>query len=727
MTHDRELRRSAPSGRTHLLRVLFVAVAGLVTVKMVYLQLVRTDFYRAKADEQHQGTIQLPARRGDVRILSASGEQTALATDVALDLVYLDPAFVQNEAQRQLDAASSDERAAVQRAVQAEQAFTAETLATLLVDQPAVSSGEQLLRGDPLPAQREQRLTVLRQRVLDLMARKEVTYVQLLGREQVTPELLQRIANLKLRGIAADEQGVSADPTQVEDTAVVASLLAPILDEPVGLLEETLRRRTIRYLVLKRKVPPDVSRAIADLRAQRHLTGVGLVSEHWRFYPEGTLAANVVGFVNREGRGQYGIEEAYDDPQRDLSLRGVDGSILIDRDPHGRQIAVGDEVLTPARDGDDVVLTIDRVVQRKMEEILAETVQSARGEKGTLLVMDPFTGRVIAMASYPTFDPNHYEDAMAKVAEGPDRGTFVNKVGSLAYANVAVDIPYEPGSVIKVLTMAAGIDAGEIQPDTVTYDRTGFIEVNNFIVRNSSLKAEGRMTMTNVLERSSNLGAAYVSRKLGRSLSYKYLQDFGFGQLTDIQFTSEHPGWLKEPQTWAEIDLVTASFGQGFSSTPIQVATAVGSIANGGRLMRPTIIDRIDHAARDGRPGDVEIIEPEVVRQVVSPETAAKVTGMMVSVIDHGVAPKAKVPGYIVAGKTGTSQIAREDGAGYEKGPGSTVATLAGFAPADKPKVVVYIRIDRPLADYWGSTIAAPAWSRTVSWLMQYYSIEKQR
>ncbi len=725
-----ELQRvGGMSGRARTLRVIAMVVATILSVKMAYLQLARGEFYRVKADEQHQGTITLPARRGDIRVMSASGEETALATDVSLDLVYIDPAFMQSEATRRIDATSSGsiERTAAERTASTKEDFTAETLATLLADLPPVAPNEQLLRGDPLPADPGERRAMLKTRILELMHRKEVTYVPLLGKQDMSPELITRITDLKLAGVTATEEGVSADPTKIEDLAIVAGLLAPAVDVPVSVLEEDLRRRPIRYLVLKRKLTPEISKQISDLRGQGHLVGVGLLSEHWRFYPEKSLASSVVGFVNREGRGQYGAEETYDDPQRDISLRGVDGSIRVDRDPKGRQIAVGEEVLTPARDGDDIVLTLDRVVQRKMEEILADAVQSSRGEKGALVVMEPQTGRIIAMASYPTFDPNQFEDVMARIQEGPERGAYVNTVGPLAYSNVAVDIPYEPGSVMKVLTMAAGIDVGEISPDTVTYDRTGMIEVDNYIVRNSTLKAEGRMTMTNVLERSSNLGAAFVSRKLGRTLTYSYFQSFGMGQLTDIELASEHKGWMKEPQTWADIDLVTASFGQGISATPIQMVAAVGAIANGGKLMRPTIISKIVHAAQDQRPREEEVLNPRMLRQVIRPDTAAKLTGMMVSVIDHGVAPKAKVPGYVVAGKTGTSQIAKENGAGYEKGPGSTVATLCGFAPAAAPRVVVYIRIDRPLADQWGSTIAAPAWSRAVTWLMRYYNIAPSR
>jgi cell division protein FtsI (penicillin-binding protein 3) len=554
-----------------------------------------------------------------------------------------------------------------------------------------------------------------RQEILEKIRQKEVNYVRIIKNPEQT--IQEEVNALSLRGVFITPEEIFADPTMIDNPAEAAKQLAVIINGSASELQTALTRRDIRYMPIKRKVRPEISTRIKEMQ----LPGVGLIPEHWRYYPENSMGAQLIGFVDQDNEGQYGLEVAYNDANLKYSLKGKDGRLLIDRDPNGNQIAVGKQVLTPPQDGDSFVLTINRAVQTEVERILKETVDQYEATSGQIVVQDPQTGYVIAMATYPSYDPNRYWEAYDKIEKGIDAGEYVNKIGPEAFLNKVVSDVYEPGSVFKVITIASAMDANEVTPDSINCERQDIVVIDNYRISNNDGKAFGCLTMTQILEKSSNLGSLAVAQKLGKTLFYTYMKSYGFGENTEVSIGLENPGWVKKPNGWADVDLASASFGQGFAVNPLQMTNAVSASVNGGYLMRPVIIKKII----DGTSGEIIEYKPEVKRKVISAETSEKIKAMMVSSVDRGVAKPAKIEGYHQGGKTGTSQIAKEDGTGYEKGVGSTYATYAGFLPYDEPRFVVLVKIDRPTKGEYGSAISAPAAKKVFEFLIDYYGIKR--
>ncbi len=332
------------------------------------------------------------------------------------------------------------------------------------------------------------------------------------------------------------------------------------------------------------------------------------------------------------------------------------------------------------QDGTHLVLTLDRNVQYLVEQELAKAVAQYQADGGTIIVMDPKTGAILAMANYPSYDPNRFYEALE------------------LHTNPAVSHQYEPGSVFKILTMAAGLDTGIVTPDSTLYDG-GAIEVGGIVIQNPDRRAHGLVNMTDVLAYSLNVGIAYVSTSLGEETFYAYLKRFGCGDHTGIDLNGEVAGTIKEPgsREWYESDLGTNSFGQGVAVTPLQMITAVAAVANRGLMMRPYVVERIV-----GEQG-VIVTQPTVVRQVISPRTAEQLTDMLVEAVERGT-ELATVPGYDIAGKTGTAQIP----VGDHYDPELTIASFVGYAPADDPRFIVLVKIDKPRLDPWGAEVAAP-------------------
>jgi cell division protein FtsI/penicillin-binding protein 2 len=433
-----------------------------------------------------------------------------------------------------------------------------------------------------------------------------------------------------------------------------------------------------RYALLATEVPPETGEAIAALS----LRGIYLEPQPRRWYPNGPLAGHMLGFVNRENVAVYGVEAYYDE-----ELRGRKGS----------QFSDGLEYrLIPPRDGYDVVLTIDRAVQSMVEERLAAAVARYEATGGDVVVVDPRTGAILAMASYPPFDPNEY------ASTPPER-----------WANPAIAIVHEPGSVVKVLTMAAGLQAGVVTPES-TYEDVGTIEYGGIQISNWDRKSHGVTSMTRLLQLSLNVGAVHIADALGRERFYDFMRKFGFGEPTGIDLAGEVGGILRTPDDpgWYPADLATNSFGQGVAVTPLQITMAVAALANGGVLMRPYVVDRIVD-------GEVVIrkARPQPVRRVVSEAVADAVSEMMVAVVE-GRVTNAMVPGYTVAGKTATAQIPTPDG--YEKH--GTIASFVGFVPADEPRFVMLVKIDRPNRPR-GSESAAPAFAEIAAELVRLLDI----
>jgi len=505
-------------------------------------------------------------------------------------------------------------------------------------------------------------------------------------------------ANLDLLAGSVSVDYVYAVPNQIKKPDEVAAKLSPVLEVPVDQLLPVLSDKSRAYVRLAggRRVTPEVSEQIAKLR----LSGIFLEPTTRRTYPGGQLGAHVLGFVDNEGAGWYGLEGQYGG-QTGGPVGGKPGRLRAERDTAGNEIAFSERNWQPPEDGLDLVLTIDRTVQYVAERELDRAIVQHRASGGTVIVMDPKTGAVLAMASRPGFDPNKFEES-AKQTE--------------LFANPAVTLLYEPGSTFKVITMAGALNDRLVTPQT-TYNDTGVLNIGGFTIRNWDFKANGVTNMTQLLEKSSNIGAAWVGRQLGLERFYRYVNTFGFGQKTGIDLQGENGGIVKDPKAkdWYEVDLATNSFGQAISVTPMQMVTAVSAIANGGILMRPYVVRQVQH------PDTKKVVsqtQPQIVRQVVSRETAATLLMMMHSAAENGETRGTLVPGFKVAGKTGTAQIPDLVKGGYESQ--WTIASFVGAVPAEDPQFVILVKIDRPQDEPWGSLIAKPAFSIIAQELTRY-------
>jgi cell division protein FtsI/penicillin-binding protein 2 len=488
-------------------------------------------------------------------------------------------------------------------------------------------------------------------------------------------------------------ESLYAITSQVVDPEKVAKALAPLIGEPESDLLAKLSNRQTAPMLIKSHLTADQAEAVR----QAKIWDVYLEPDFKRMHPEGSFASQLLGLVGRDNQGLSGIEAAYD-----ADLAGKPGSLLAERDTGGDEIALSVKKYVAPVDGIDVSLTIDRNVQKAAEQELDAAVARHKAKGGSIVVMEPRTGAVLAMANRPTFDfndPNLFHPSKAPL-----------------YNNSSVSDAWEPGSIFKIVTMAAGLDAKAVSPDHA-FNNTGSFAYAGGVVRNVITRV-GPETMTQTLERSSNIGAAYVSTKLGPEKFYDYVSAFGFGKPTGIDLQGEGVGILRTPSTgnWYPFDLATNSFGQGISVTPIQMATAVCAAVNGGTLMKPYVVKSVagNNVRRD--------YQPTIVRQVISPETSQTLTSMLVSVVEvveGGQVRMAKVPGYLVGGKTGTAEIPSSQG--YSSA--STIASFVGFGPSSDPRFVVLIKIDSPQDTPWGETTAAPAFRVVAGQLFNYMRV----
>lgn len=428
--------------------------------------------------------------------------------------------------------------------------------------------------------------------------------------------------------------------------------------------------------------------------AEHGLRGVQVRELVTRTYPEGSMAASLVGFIGKDHAGLTGVESDYD---RDLA--GVPGQSIFERDSIGNPIPLGYNNTTQPKPGADIYLTVDRYIQRVVERLLDENINKQKADGGTIIVMEPDTGAILAMASRPTFD-----------LRKPDLSD--NKAQEL-FRNRAITDLYEPGSTFKSVTMAAALNEGLVTPETTHVD-SGPVVKYGMAIENWNFMHVGKETMTELLIHSNNVGAVWVAEKLGAANLYNYIEKFGFGKPTHIGLSGEADGFFRTPKdpAWTPIDLATASYGQSVTVTPLQLIAAYGAIANGGTLMRPYIVDRIESS--DG----VRVTQPTQVRTVITPQTARTLRGMLKQVAEQGTSGLGVVPGFAVAGKTGTASIPSEKG--YDD---KTIASMVGMVPYDQPRAVILVKIDNPKNSPWGSQVAAPVFSAVAKELLVYWRV----
>lgn len=512
-------------------------------------------------------------------------------------------------------------------------------------------------------------------------------------REDIVPAHRGDILDARGRVLATDipADRVSAIVRQVEDPHRTAQLLAPLIGRSAEDIEAALTQPGREWVVLQRQLDPEVS---AQIRALE-LPGIVLDPEPKRAYPMGDFASQVLGFVNWEYRGAYGLEAAYDSV-----VGGIPGQLVGERDLAGNVIALGQSSWNPPKDGATLVLTIDSAVQYLAESVLERTIQEQRAAGGTIIVMDVRTGAILAMANRPSFDPNRFTAVS-------DPALFVNP---------SVSATYEPGSTFKVITMALGLDAGVVTPQTVV-DGGAYRELpDGTRIYNALLQEFGPETMTEVLIHSSNVGAMEVVDRLGPERFYDGVERFGFGQPTGVDLPGEVEGIVNRPGTagWSLTTFYTNAFGQGIAVTPLQLVAAVSAIANGGVLMRPYIVQEI----RDGQ--RIQVTEPTPVRRVIREETARTLSEMLAEVMDS-YSTRFRIPGYRIAAKTGTAEIPGPHG--YERGEGATIASVIGYGPVENPRFCVLVKIDRPKGSPWGERAAGPAFAEVFRQLLLLYGI----
>lgn len=584
-------------------------------------------------------------------------------------------------------------------------------------DLEPVPNGEKALpvRKDPLDAAqiaRRLRLVAAVLGVVGLGLAIQLARWQVVEPKPSSEALVAARLPLRLRGTIVDRDGyplaldivvwnVLASPREVPEGA--EETIAAELGRLTGVAPERIARKLAdkgaNWAVLALGQDEKVRKQIAEQIEKGELPGIYLEPTARRVNPEGASTAQLVGIVSLSERREafYGVEGYFNE-----FLSGADRAVGLSDVSSMVQLPPAAQRFIPSSAKRDLVLTIDRDIQSMVVEELQYGIQESGAQGGTVIVMEPATGAVLAMFSLPTFEPVKF----------PEYARYESHESILRDPGVSES--FEPGSIFKIVTMAAGLDAGVIQPET-TYVDAGCEEYGQRKICNSGNRAAGLVDMWEVLPQSLNLGAAFVSNRLGPEQFYRYVWKFGFGRVTEVDLQSEVPGNVRRPgdPLWSKADLATHSFGQGLSVTPIQMVTAVAAVANRGMLMKPHVVSKVVLGDR------MVEIKPVVVQQVISPETARIVTEMMVKAIQRG-ANQAAVSGYTVAGKTGTAQIPVEGG--YD--PRATIASFVGFAPADAPRFVILVKVDRPAgSEGWGMYVAAPIFRRIAERLFVYLGI----
>lgn len=494
--------------------------------------------------------------------------------------------------------------------------------------------------------------------------------------------------------LVADSLAPILAPNLIEEASTSANALP---EHPESLAREKLfaklSREDVLWIPLVRNAQSWQKEEIQKLK----LEGVGLEPSFTRDYPEATMAASLLGFVGSDiagnPKGYFGIEGLYD-----LELKGRPGLIRHERDASGKPILIGQFAELEAKDGRNLVLNLNRALQRIVEKKLEEGLKKYQAKSGEVIILEPKTGAVVAMASLPTYDPANFFRF--------DQQQFKNPV---------VSETYEPGSSFKVLIMSAALDTNTVTEETKCPICNGPVNIGGYTIRTWNNQYHPESTIHDVIQNSDNVGMVFVGSKLGAEKLYEYLVRFGIGEKTGIDLEDETAASLRAKKDWKEIDVATASFGQGIAVTGIQMARAVAAIANQGVLLTPQVVQRVE--------GDKTVeIQPKVVRRVISEDTAEKIKGMMVNAVENGEAKWAKPKGYKIAGKTGTAQIPVAGHYDEEK----TIASFVGFAPPNNPKFVMLVKLREPQSSPWGSETAAPLWFSIAKELFFYYGIQPE-
>jgi cell division protein FtsI/penicillin-binding protein 2 len=484
----------------------------------------------------------------------------------------------------------------------------------------------------------------------------------------------------------------------------IAEKLAPFFTEDpsdrVALLTEIdriislLTKKESVWIPLKHKVSGEIKRNIEALK----IPGISFEEEDIRVYPEASAAAHLLGFVGKSEAGDdigyFGLEGYYN-----LALSGKPGFSSHEKDARGIPILLGNSSEISAITGVDLVTHLDKTIQLLLDKRLLEGIQKYGAKGGTAIVANPQTGAILGMSSYPSYEPAKYWN-----------------YGDEFFKNPAISETFEPGSVFKILVMAAALDAGAVQPETICDICSGPLKVDKYYIETWNKKYRPNSDMTTIIVNSDNVGMAFVAQKLGADKLYDYLDSFGIGKKTDIDLQGEDVVPLRERGTWNIVDLSTAGFGQGVAVTPIQLIKAASAIANGGLVVTPQVVAKLQGESWE------ETIKPQIGKRVLSEKTTDEVKAMMVEAAKSGESKWTNLAGFNVAGKTGTAQIPIAGHYDAEK----TIASFIGFAPADKPKFIMLVTLKEPQSSPWASETAAPLWYSIAKDLFPYLGIQPE-
>lgn len=499
------------------------------------------------------------------------------------------------------------------------------------------------------------------------------------------------------RGIIYDRKGkelavnitvdsIYAHPAKVRSVEEAVGKLVPFVGISPAILQERLKSDKT-FVWLARKVEKGRGARVKQL----NLYGLNYVEEVKRFYPKGKLAANLLGFVGMDGEGLEGLELYYD-----RYLRGAPGWGRAEKDARGREILpFRDEYSAPLH-GLHLVLTIDEVIQHIAERELERTFRESKAKGAIIVIMEPGTGGILALANRPTFDPNSFQDYRPAWRR-----------------NRAVTDGFEPGSTFKVITAAAALEEGLFQLEDKIFCEQGSYRLAGHTIRD--VHPQGWLTFKEVLEESSNIGLVKIGLALGKEKLYSYISSFGFGTRIGIDLPGEGEGLVRPPRSWSKLSLGAIPYGQEIMVTAIQLISAVSAVANGGILMQPRIVDSI--LSKEGKM--VRRFAPRPLRRVISPDTAEKLTEILIGVVEKGTGKAARLKGYRVAGKTGTAQKAGVGG----YAPDKFIASFVGYLPAEDPQIAILVVVDEPQGTYYGGRVAAPVFRRVAEQVMAYLEV----
>ena len=524
--------------------------------------------------------------------------------------------------------------------------------------------------------------------------KKEQLYKRAAQQQQIEIPLVQK------RGTIYDQKGnelsvsievdsVCADPRKIVDVGKTAGEIAAILQVDREELKERLKSRK-SFQWIQRKISPKESEQIKGLR----LPGIYFLKENRRFYPNAQLAAHLVGFVGLDSKGLEGVELQYD-----ALLNGKNNVSVMARDAMGREIVFGEGPFEKEDHYRNIFLTIDKHIQHVVETELAQAVQKWTAKGGIAIAMDPLTGKVLAIASYPSFNPNQFVQYRSK-----------------SWRNRAIADTFEPGSLFKTFLAAAALEEKVVRPSDSFFCENGAYAVYDRTIHDHS--RHGWLTFQQIIKFSSNIGASKVGEKMGKDRFYRYIGAFGFGEKTRLGLSGEGKGILHHPRYWSPVTLNTISFGQGISVTGIQLVAALSAIANGGLLMKPHVVEKITSEKGEV----VQSFQPELVRRVISEGNARTLTELLRATTEKGGTGEGAVPaGYEVAGKTGTAQ--KVDGmlGGYAEG--RYTSGFMGFGPVDAPKMVLLVIIDEPHGSNYGGIVAAPVFRAVMEKVLPYLNV----